>query len=660
MNDKARQYAALALGILLTVSLLVPVSSSAEEDGASESPRFVVNLLDYLASDYGGAVSGSGEVLNASEYEEQREFAAATLRAAQNLPQLSSAPEVVQRIETLQQLVESRAQPTEVAALARQAKAAVIEVAQVEMAPLRWPNLEHGRALFQTNCVACHGVEGRGDGPAGAGLDPAPADFWDPKLDGVSPFQAFNVIRVGVPGTAMAPFAALSDDDLWDLAFYVISFRHQPQAGTADAGSPAALIDDALVAAASRSDQELLPLLAGEPKDRELALSTLRLHSEAAGATPGVAFARSALRNAGDEYRAGKQPQARTYALRAYLEGVEPLEPRLRANGGTLGRDLEEKMAAVRSAIEAHQTPDQVDAAIASADRSLEQVARALETSESSAWVTFLIAAGILLREGFEAVLVVIALLAVIRAADVPEASRFVHAGWLGALGLGVLAWVFSGWLMKISGAQRELMEAITSLLAVFVLIYMGFWLHSKTEIHRWKHFIEVQLREAIATGSRLGLAGIAFTAVFREAFETVLFLRALWLEGADSTGAALGLGVLAALAIVLVGAWVILRYSARIPVPKVFMVSSLLMVALSVILMGKGLHALQEIGYLGITPSFALLRFETLGIYPTDQTLLGQAVVLVLALGLWFLAKRPPVPVGGSAVPLQGNAPKA
>jgi high-affinity iron transporter len=245
-----------------------------------------------------------------------------------------------------------------------------------------------------------------------------------------------------------------------------------------------------------------------------------------------------------------------------------------------------------------------------------------------------------MLREGFEAVLILIALLAVIRASHSKKAARWVHFGWIGAVAVGVIAWFSSGYLMAISGAQREMLEGVTSLVAVAALLYIGFWLHSRTEIGRWTAFIHGSVKTALEGGNLWGLAAISFMAVFREAFETVLFLRAIALEGGGDSARAMGAGVALSFATLLALSWLILRYSAKLPIRKIFTLSSILMGVLAVILTGKGLHALQETGTISVT-TIGRFRMELLGIYPTLETLVPQVAIAFFVYGLWQLGKR-------------------
>ncbi|HJT23912.1 MAG TPA: FTR1 family protein, partial [bacterium] len=331
----------------------------------------------------------------------------------------------------------------------------------------------------------------------------------------------------------------------------------------------------------------------------------------------------------------------------AYVEGVEPVEPRLRANDPQFVGNLEQLMGLVRSAINNRKSMDEVQVAVQKALDALNQASALLAQKTSSPALTFLLSFGILLREGFEAALLIVALLGVIRVSGAPKAAHWVHGGWLTAVALGVVAWFFSGWLMNLSGLGRELMEAITGLITVLILLYLGFWLHSRTEINRWKAFIEVQVKAAVAESNLIQLAFISFLAAFREAIETVLFLRAIWLEGGADTKTALAAGVVGAFALVLILGWLLLTFSAKIPIKTLFNISSMIMVALAVILTGKAVHSFQEVDVVSITLSPLNLHWDWLGLYPTQETLLAQLFILLLSLFLWAWGKKPPRKAG-------------
>jgi hypothetical protein len=151
-----------------------------------------------------------------------------------------------------------------------------------------------------------------------------------------------------------------------------------------------------------------------------------------------------------------------------------------------------------------------------------------------------------------------------------------------------------------------------------------------------------VKVRVAIDQKRLVGLAAVAFIAVFREALETVLFLRAIWAEGGDSAKAAMTIGIVGTTLLIIAGAWAVLQLSARIPVRKLFSVSAVLMAGLACILMGKGLHSLQETGALSVTAAPLHTHLDLLGIFPTWETLTAQLLVLGLTAGLWMWGRRP------------------
>jgi high-affinity iron transporter len=639
-------------------ALILPVPGwrhsqlQASEDASEKSPRLLVHLLDYLAVDYGGAVK-NGRVLSVSEYKEQLEFVKTAVELSQTLPEVKSSPEIQSLVQNLNGLIQSKADPVKVASTARQTQAKVIELTHLPVSPSSWPNLNSGKLLFQNTCAKCHGMEGRGDGPSAKGLETKPVDFHNlAKMRQISAFQVFNTVRLGVPNTPMAAFPNFSDQDTWNLAFYVLSLRYQewmirsdrPFGQSVEKAAAALKVstEDLLAKLAITPDAELEKLMIGAPNEKSDLLADLRLHTAKDSSQDSLALARFNLQDALADYRTNHFETASKKALSAYVEGVEPVEPRLRANDPQAVLNLEELMGLVRSAINGRKPAEDVGLAVQKALDALTQASQSLLQKTSSPTLTFLLSFGILLREGFEAALLIVALLGVIRVSGAKKAARWVHGGWLAAMGLGIVAWFFSGWLMNISGLGRELMEAITGVVTVLILLYLGFWLHSHTEINRWKAFIEVQVKSAVEERNLAQLAFISFLAAFREAIETVLFLRAIWLEGGSDTKAALGAGVAAAFVLILVLGWLLLTFSAKIPIKTLFNLSSMVMVALAVILTGKAFHSFQEVDVVSITLSPLNMHWDWLGLYPTRETLLAQLCVLVLSLFLWIYGKRP------------------
>jgi high-affinity iron transporter len=161
----------------------------------------------------------------------------------------------------------------------------------------------------------------------------------------------------------------------------------------------------------------------------------------------------------------------------------------------------------------------------------------ALSPDAASDLSTFLGAATILLREGLEALLIVVAMIAAfLRKAERIEVMPYVHAGWLGALVAGFLTWVVATWVIGISGASRELTEGFGSVFAAVVLLSLGIWMHGKAQADQWQHYIREKMAKALSGGSVWLLFGLAFIVVYREVFETILFYAALWRQGNGGT----------------------------------------------------------------------------------------------------------------------------
>lgn len=614
---------------LIFAILLFSFSLFAATETDGKSPRLLRHLLDYIAADYSGAVQ-NGKVVSKSEYDEQIEFIRTAMSAAAEVPELKDAKELQQDLGDLKEFMEKKGDAAEVAKRSRRIGEQVIQIAHIEVAPQSWPDLHQGRAIYEKNCTSCHGGSGHGDGPSGGNLDPKPADFHAEKMDGLPPFQMFNTIRLGVQGTGMAGFPTLSDQEVWDVAFYILSLRHgngTTAVPTSVEAPPLSLKD-----AATKSDADLREIIQGSELEKRVSVSKLRLHSEAQNSNEAYIFkAQEELRLALQSYKDGKYAQAKNHAIVAYLDHVEPIEAKLRVKDATLTQEMETRMSLVRAAIDSKSQVGIVEERVLEANTYLNRCREALQREESSPWFTFSVAAGIFMREAFEAALILITLLGVIRSVGSTQAALYVHAGWISALLVGLSAWFFSGWLVQISGAQREMLEGVISLFAVIVLLYFGFWLHRKTEIGKWQAFIKEMVTAAVDKKNLFALGVVAFMGVFREAFETVLFLRALLIETGTRQSWALGAGVLSSFVLVLVLSTLIVRYSARIPVRRLFNISAGVMAVLAVVLIGKSIHSFQETGLVGVTPFPIPFHSDLFGIYPTLETFLPQIILAIL-----------------------------
>lgn len=639
--------------ILLSVFLLNGITGrlmaqSQAPDSSHTSARALVHILDYISQDYAGAVK-DGKVISASEYNEQKQLGTTASSLLGDLTGKGIIPagsDLSLQMGKLNSRIAHKASSDSISATAQGIKNEVIKITGMAVAPGTWPDISKGRLLFASLCVNCHGKNGEGDGKLAADLNPHPTDFvHSDRMIKISPFQAFNTIKMGVQGTGMAAFKQLTDKQVWDLSFYVKSLKFQDNASsltTAQTDSlPALYSKVGLSNLATLNDEQLSSLLQKDGINRpDEILPALRTMQHVPRKNNSLALAHNYLNEALSAYTTGDIALARQRAVMAYLEGVEPVEPSLRANDPSMMTTLEQQMTSVRGAIESKKSSAEVDAVISTAQKTLNKANMVLDQQVNSPWFSFVMAASILLREGLEAFLIILAILGVIRALGEKKAARWVHGGWILALVLGIISWFFTDWIIGFGAAHRELMEGSISLLAVIVLLYVGFWLHSKTEIHKWTEFIDVRVKNMLKGGNLLGLAAIAFFAVFREAFESVLFLSALSIEEGPGSKYAIGGGALAAIVIVLIIAALLLRFSAKLPLKNIFKYSSFVMGVLSFILVGKGIHAIQETGMMSVTAVPFNLNIGLIGFYPTLQTVVAQTVILILLIILWNYPK--------------------
>lgn len=237
----------------------------------------------------------------------------------------------------------------------------------------------------------------------------------------------------------------------------------------------------------------------------------------------------------------------------------------------------------------------------------------------------------ILLREGLEALLVIAALAAFLIKTGKREGLIYLYGGLVVALLMGGVTWVVSTTLIQIGGASRELTEGIAAITAALVLFYVGFWMHNKTSAMQWKHFIESSIKKALNKETLWGIAALSFIAVYREVFESVLFYQALWVQTDQNGQGMIVYGLLLATAILSLLAWLIMKYSTRLPLRQFFAVSGGFMFILAIVFAGKGMSALQEAGKIPLDP-VDLPSVELLGIYPNYQGLALQCLMLILA----------------------------
>jgi len=598
-------------------------------------------LLDYIAVDYAGAVS-HGSVSSPSEYAEQKEFAATIAAKLAALPPKPEQQALLTQAANLQRALDGKAEAEQVAEIAHGLAAALLAAYPVPQAPKKVPSVARGAALFDQNCASCHGVTGDGHGPDAAKLDTPPIAFTDTdRARQRSLFALYQVITQGLDGTGMPSFDGLPAEDRWALALYAGHFAFPETAATE--GERLWKQDEALhglmpdLKALAGTTPAALAGKIGQDKADAL-MAYLRRHPDVLGQQTGsLSLVRGRLAESLSVYRAGGRQRAGELALSAYLDGFEPMEPALAARDRTLLERIEGAMGEYRAAIQSGETAEALADRVQVLDDLLDDAEAALSPDAASGLSTFLGAATILLREGLEALLIVVAMIAFLRKAERMEVMRYVHAGWAGAVAAGFLTWVAATWVIGVSGASRELTEGFGSVFAAVVLLLVGIWMHGKAQADQWQHYIREKMAKALSGGSAWFLFGLAFIVVYREVFETILFYAALWNQG---NGGSILMGALSACVILAAIAWAMLRFSRRLPIGKFFTYSSWLMAVLTVVLAGKGIAALQEAGIVSIAPLRSVPRISLVGLFPTTQTVAAQ-LLMITALAIGFALNR-------------------
>lgn len=609
---------------------------------APETGPQILQLVEYIGIDYAVAISPQGKVLSADEYEEMKEFAATIERMLLELPRMTEKTVLQSKAANFASLVNTKAPPAKVQAASKELSKALREVLQIVTAPTTIPDIKEGALLYQENCVSCHGAQGHGDGPLAAKLSPAPTDFHDKsRMSQLSTFALYNTITLGVEGTGMLPYqVAMTDDQRWNVALYLSGLSasdEQIAAGKVlwDEGHNESLTNlQALMTATE------LELNNAQGKDAVNVLAYLRRDPAAILQVNPFTVTIEWLDKSIKSYEAGDKAQAYQEALLAYLEGFETAEAVIDVVSGKEARiTLEAQMGAYRSAIEASAPLDKVRFQHQVLVRELADLRENLPDAEFSPTTVFASSFIILLREGLESILIIGMLIMMIIKAERPQLLRGVHLGWIAALVAGGATWWASNALIHISGATRELAEGVTALFAAGILLYVGVWMHTHNIAHDWRSYLRNRLNKHLQEEAWFGLAVLSFLAVYREVFETILFYEALTMQIGPSGFDSLILGIVAALAVLLIVVFLMIKFGLQLPLQQFFKVTAVLIFLFAIIFVGQGIHSLEEAGQVPVWP-VPFMRIDILGIYPNLFGLSIQAIILFIAIALGLKKK--------------------
>ena len=584
-----------------------------------------LHLLDYIGADYPQTVE-SGKVIDESEYLEQLEFIQVLQGLIVALPAKPEKAGLEHGVGTLRSAITARQDGAEVARQARQLGAKLAVAYEVSQAPIITPDPTRGAPLYAQHCSVCHGDTGAGDGPAGVGLTPPPANLRDAaRLDHLSLYAIYNTLGLGVEGTDMPAFAdQLDDRQRWDLATYIASFSAGPAAAQgakvyniADLArqTPAEVqaVDGPQAAAIFRAQRAQPPQVKRGPAQL-------------------LDYTAETLDKSLAAYRAGDRDQAYDLSVAAYLEGFELVESSLDNVDANVRKDTEKSLMAYRQSLQDGLPVAQAQQRLDAAKAKLQEAAGLLGSDGLSWSLSYISGLLILLREGLEAILVLAAILAFLRNTGQQSAVRSVNVGWGLALLAGLATWALAAYVINVSGSQRELLEGATALFASVMVLWLGVWMHDRRHAAAWQDYIKSSL---VGGGGRFGFATLAFFSVYRELFEVILFYETLWLQAGPAGHDAVLAGGATALVLLVGLAWVILRGSAKLPLSLFFSINAGLLCALSVVFAGHGVKALQEAGIFGTRP-VPFFDFDWLGIHADAYSLSAQVVAILAIIVLY------------------------
>jgi high-affinity iron transporter len=349
-------------------------------------------------------------------------------------------------------------------------------------------------------------------------------------------------------------------------------------------------------------------------------------------------------------YKKGSYDDAFSTARSAYLDNYENIELPLRPINPDFTLDMEIKFADLRNLIETKVPYDKIQDKVFEIRRGLDESERLVSgTGVIAPTIAFSTSFSIFFREGLEATLIIVAILTYLEASRNERFKKHVYYGIVIAIAATGITWFIAQYMIEISGANRELIEAIASLSAVAVLFWVSFWVLNKIETKKWIEFVKAKIWKATTTGSLLVFVMLSFFTVYREGFETVLFYQAL-LSFAKYMEWYVVAGLISGLAMILGLAYIMRKVGRKLPLRLLFGVTMGVGAYMSIAFMGNAVRSLQEIGYVPTTPLFGIIPrldinvAEMTGIHPTLETFVAQIILLgiYLAGSLYILVIQP------------------
>lgn len=406
---------------------------------------------------------------------------------------------------------------------------------------------------------------------------------------------------------------------------------------------------EALVAEQLASDPGLLNPASALTADelRQMGDST---EEQKTGVRAEVDYIRNSLLDVMALYEGGDYQSAYATARSAYLDSYEFVEIPLREIAPDFTLEVEYQFAELRNMINEREDPEKIRDTVIAINRNLDESERLVSgTGTLAPSIAFMSSFAIIFREGLESVLILGAILTYLEASRNNRLKKYVYYGVVAATAATAATWAVASYVIEISGANRELIEAVAALSATAVLFYVSFWVLNKIEHKKWMEFVKAKVWQATTTGSVMVFVMLAFFTVYREGFETVLFYQAMagfakYMEAYVALGFVLGLVSLFAIY------YVMRRLGRRLPLRALFGLTMGVGAYLSIAFLGNAIRELQILdllpytGMIGVIPRLDINLATMTGIYPTLETVIGQAVLLgvYLVASSYVLVLRP------------------
>lgn len=350
------------------------------------------------------------------------------------------------------------------------------------------------------------------------------------------------------------------------------------------------------------------------------------------------------------QYKDGKYDEALATSRSAYLDSYEGIEIPLRPIDPDFTLDMEIKFAELRNLIQQHKPYLEVEAKVVEIRNGLDESERLVTgTGTIAPSLAFSTSFSIIFREGLESALIIGAILTYLEASRNAQYKKHVYLGIVISIIATVITWYIAQFVIEISGASKELIEAIAGISAVAVLFWVSFWILNKVETKKWIEFVKAKVWQATTTGSVMVFAMLSFFTVYREGFETVLFYQAM-LSFAKNMETFVLLGLVLGLAVIISVVFIIRKLGKKLPLRVLFGLTMGIGAYMSIAFIGNAIREFQEVGYITTTHMFGIIpRLEInlatmTGIHPTLETTIAQIVLLSIYLvgSLYILILQP------------------